>query len=335
MQINYFLAVDIGKSELFVLLRTREKILWEGKVENHYSKLKTMFKTLIKEYGVDPKECLVSMEYTGMYNFHLLLFLNNHHIPAWVIGGQHIKLSLGMQRGKSDPIDASRIAEYTIRFLDRMELWIPPRIAITKLKVLLKTRDRLIQGKIRLEIPINEMKAFATASEYRAVKAICQKPIDEMQKAIIAIEKEIKALLQSDEKIKNMYNKLTSIQGVGFVTGATFIAETNEFKDFADGKKLACHSGVAPFSYSSGKRIGKAHVSKKANLKLKTLLDLGARSAINCKAGEFKDYYFRKLAEGKPPMVIRNAIRNKIILRMVALIRNNTTYEKNYNLKVA
>lgn len=335
MQINYFLAVDIGKSELYFLLRTREKILWEGKVKNHYSELKTMFKTIKKEHNVDPKECLVSMEYTGIYNFHLLFFLSNNNIPTWVIGGQHIKLSLGMQRGKSDPIDARRIAEYTIRFLDKMELWVPPRTVITKLKVLLKTRDRLIDSKIRIEVPIKEMKDFASASAYRAVKSICQKSIDEIEKAITAIEKEIKDLLESDENLKNMYNKLTSIQGVGFVIGATFIAETNEFKDFTDGKKLACHSGVAPFSYSSGKRIGKAHVSKKANLKLKTLLDLGARSAINSSSGEFKDYYFRKLSEGKPPMVIRNAIRNKIILRMVAVIRNNTMYEKNYNLKVA
>jgi transposase len=335
MQFNYFLAVDISKAELYVLLRTRDRVLWRGKVENHYSQLKTMFKNLKKEFKFNPKECLVSMEATGMYNFHLLLFLNNHQIPATVIASQHIKNSLGMQRGKSDPIDAYRIADYTVRFLDKIELWTPPRKIITQLQVLLKTRDRLIDCRGRMETPINEMKLFISTSDYRAAKSVCQPVISELNKAVDAIDQEISDLLKSDEALNTMYKRLTSIQGVGFVIATTYIAATNEFKDFENGKKLACHSGVAPFSYGSGPRMSKAHISKRANLKLKTLLDLGARSAVLCKQGEFREYYHRKLAEGKPPLVIRNAIRNKIILRMVALIQNNTMYEKNYHKRVA
>ena len=137
-------------------------------------------------------------------------------------------------------------------------------------------------------------------------------------------------LNKNDKDLHEMYTRLESIQGVGPVTSVAFIVETNEFKDFSNGKKLACHSGVAPFSYSSGKRKGKAHVSHKANKKLKTLLDLCARSAVLGK-GEFKDYYRRKIAEGKSKLLVRNNIRNKIVLRMFAVVQNKTMYEKKFN----
>ncbi len=38
---------------------------------------------------------------------------------------------------------------------------------------------------------------------------------------------------------------------------------------------------------------------------------------------EFKDYYNRKKEEGKHAMSILNAIKNKLVLRAFAVVRNN------------
>lgn len=38
---------------------------------------------------------------------------------------------------------------------------------------------------------------------------------------------------------------------------------------------------------------------------------------------EFKVYYQRKLAEGKHKMLVLNNVRNKIILRLAAVIKND------------
>jgi len=56
---------------------------------------------------------------------------------------------------------------------------------------------------------------------------------------------------------------------------------------------------------------------------------MAALSAIKMK-GEFRDYFERKLAEGKNKMTIINAVRAKIINRIFALIREDRKYEKNY-----
>jgi hypothetical protein len=62
---------------------------------------------------------------------------------------------------------------------------------------------------------------------------------------------------------------------------------------------------------------------------MKRLLHLAALSAIKVK-GEFKQYYERKKAEGKHAMSILNAIRNKLVLRIFACVKNKRYYEKDY-----
>jgi transposase len=91
---------------------------------------------------------------------------------------------------------------------------------------------------------------------------------------------------------------------------------------------------VAPFKDESGKKKKREKVSHKANKKMKKLFHLLAMSAIRIK-GEMKQYYERKLAEGKNKMSVLNAIRNKIILRIFSCVKNKKCYEKNYGYPLA
>ena len=52
---------------------------------------------------------------------------------------------------------------------------------------------------------------------------------------------------------------------------------------------------------------------------------MAAISSIKNK-GELKTYYERKVAEGKNKMSVINAIRNKIIHRVFAVLKRNTEY---------
>jgi hypothetical protein len=46
------------------------------------------------------------------------------------------------------------------------------------------------------------------------------------------------------------------------------------------------------------------------------------------KDGELREYYIRKVAEGKNKMSVLNAIRAKLVLRMFAIIKFNKFYEQ-------
>jgi len=57
--------------------------------------------------------------------------------------------------------------------------------------------------------------------------------------------------------------------------------------------------------------------------------------ATRMKEGEMRDYYLRKVAEGKNKMLVLNAIRAKLIARMFAVIKNNRQYQKKYQFLLA
>ena len=86
--------------------------------------------------------------------------------------------------------------------------------------------------------------------------------------------------------------------------------------------------GVVPFEYTSGKSIkGKPHVHNMANKTLKKLLYMGAIAAVTY-YDEFKQYYKRKVEEGKPKMLVLNNVKNKMVLRLAAVIKNDKPYQK-------
>lgn len=90
---------------------------------------------------------------------------------------------------------------------------------------------------------------------------------------------------------------------------------------------MACYSGVVPFANQSGTSInGKHRVSSYADKSIKTTLHLAAMSAIRLK-NDLREYYLRKVAEGKNKMSVLNAIRNKIIHRIFAVIRSQIPYQ--------
>ena len=47
--------------------------------------------------------------------------------------------------------------------------------------------------------------------------------------------------------------------------------------------------------------------------------------------GELRNYYVRKVDEGKHKMTVINNVRNKLVNRIFACINNNRIYQKNFN----
>ena len=67
-----------------------------------------------------------------------------------------------------------------------------------------------------------------------------------------------------------------------------------------------------------------------ANKEMKTLLHLSVVAIISRGKGELFEYYQRKVAEGKVKMSVINALRNKVIQRVFACVKNNRKYEETY-----
>ena len=153
--------------------------------------------------------------------------------------------------------------------------------------------------------------------------------MDAMKADLKAVDKKIKELINQDPVLKELFDIVDSVKGIGPVIATEVLITTNEFKDVTDPKKYAYYNGFAPFEQSSGKYKGKSRVSNKANKKVKALFHNGAMSAIqHCK--ELKEYYQRKGNEGKNEMLVINNVCNKLIHRIFARVSRREKYNENH-----
>ena len=330
MDIRYFIGVDISKATLDWAIFDGKTIILQSQSANSETGIKATIKLIKALPDFKVAESVCCMEHTGIYNAHLLTYLRKISLPIWLENSLQIKKSGGLQRGKTDAIDAQRIAEYAFRFRDQMRLWQPPRAVLQKLAALSALRQRFLLVRQQLQQPITEQEGFVDVALQKQLAKNCQASFNAINADLESVERQIDELIQKDDRLKALFDWITSVPGVGPATATEVIVATDEFKAISDPKKLACHAGVAPFEYKSGSSVrGKTRVNQHARLRLKSVFHLGAMSAIRMK-GELRTYYQRKVGEGKNKMSVLNAVRNKLIHRVCSVVHRGQNYDKNY-----
>jgi transposase len=335
MESELFMGCDIAQDNFNYCLRNKSGIILQGQVTNTTKSIRSWLVELKKNHQCDLSQILFCMEHTGVYGLLLLRALHEQSLFICLESAANIKLSLGLQRGKSDKVDAQRIAEYALRYSDRMKQWSPKRKVIDHLQLLIRLRERLIKARLEISRFNEDAKRFMSKEEYQLVVKGSLVTLKAIEKDIDKADENIEELIMNDENLKKLSRFIRSVDGIGKVTCSAILVRTNEFIDFKEAKKFACTAGIAPFEHSSGSSIkGKTRVSHCAHKELKTLIHMCAVGTTSRK-GEFQDYYKRKLAEGKSKMSVINAIRNKLIHRVFAVVRDEVMYQKNYRYKLA
>jgi transposase len=249
-------------------------------------------------------------------------------IPLWLESALQIKFSLGLQRGKSDKVDSQRIAEYAYTYRKKCRVWVQPREIIDHLKQLRSLRERLMLVRRQLKAEPREITGYVNKKISSSVVHHCQTSLDAIKKDIEELDRTILDTITGDERLNQLFEWITSVTGVGKVLTTELLIATNEFKNFTNSKKFACHCGIVPFRYTSGTSLkSRARISKRGNKRMKSLLHLVAVSAIRYD-NDYKRYYDRRVAQGLHKMSILNVIRNKIVHRVFACVRQERVYIK-------
>jgi transposase len=333
MQIKHFIGIDVSKNTLDFSVVIDGKNLQHYCIKNSAREIKSTVNKIMRYFGATVDDTVFCMEHTGLYNLPLVKWLQSYQGKMWLESGVHIRKTLGLVRGKNDKVDSARIAMYAYLNRHQIKLWKAPRKLIERIAALLSQRARLCKARKQLNTANQEQRQFIDKDIMRSLNKYTSKTVVVINKQIEAIETEILGLIKEDEKLNPMYQIITSVHGIGFVTASYILVTTNEFININNPKKYACYSGVVPFEHSSGSSVrGKTRVSQMANKNIKTLLHLAALSSIQMQ-GDLQEYYHRKVAEGKNKMSVLNAIRNKLILRIFACVNQNREYEKIYSYK--
>lgn len=336
MKKTHFVGIDISKDYIDCALLSADHpgSFKDKKFKNCLDGFEKMEDWLIKN-NFDIKNWLICMEHTGTFGLLLFAWLSQKEFEYCVEPGLKIKRSLGITRGKSDKIDARRIADYALSNVHKLELFVFPSEQIVYLKQLLTFREQLVRNRTSFMNSIKSHQQYEQITGRKTVTDSIKALIKDYTSKIKQVEKELIEAICSDQELKKNYFLATSVKGIGLIIAGFMLVTTNNFKGFDNGRPFATYSGVAPYEYTSGTSIkGKAKVSQLANKTMKAMLSRGANSASKWDP-ELRAYFVRKQAEGKDYKVIINAISCKLINRVFAVVKRQTPYVTTYQQKIA
>jgi transposase len=333
-QTCFFLGIDVSKLwfdiSLMTVINFQKQPMITERFDNTIEGLALLKKWLKAQKVKFDNDTLLVIENTGIYHRLLWKFFSENNIPIHIGNAAHIKKSFGIARGKNDKIDSQRLCSYAYKNDDELKATSALNPEFLSLKDLITSRTRLKAQLGANRAYLKELKSINDKATQKMMEKAYKMAITGLQKSIDEIEKQITATIRSDESINTNYNFLLSVPGIGTVTATYILCCTNNFAGKISGKQLACYAGVVPFSDRSGTSLkGRNKVHKMANKELKSLLHMCALSTIK-NYQEFRNYYDRKINEGKHPNSVLNAICNKIVLRAAAVVNNQKDYVENY-----
>jgi len=329
-----YLGMDVSKLWVDItLLRLadhQKQPATSERFDNSEAGMKALDKWLRKQQVPFDDNSLLVVENTGVYHRLIWAYCSSHGLPLHIGNATHIKYSFGIARGKNDKLDSQRLCSYAYKNAEELKATPVLNPALLQLKDLMTARSRLLSQYNSIRQYLGELKLSNTKAVHQALEEVHAAALKGIRASLKTVEEQIHQLVQQQQAIKNNYDLLVSVPGIGHLTAVYIICCTNNFICKITGKQLASYAGVAPFGNSSGTSIkGRDKVHHMANKELKKLLHMGALSAIQ-HYEEFRAYNERKVKEGKHQLLVLNAIRSKIVLRAVAVINNQHKYVDNH-----
>jgi transposase len=273
-------------------------------------------------------ELVVILEATGVYYENLAWQLFNSGRKVIVVLPNRAKKyiqSLGY-KSKNDRIDAKALAYMGAE--RALQPWQPMSAQLYLLRKLTREHEQIQQMRTQT---INHLhaEAYSMFSASTTVKRL-QTMLELFQAQLKAIEQEIKTTIQADSLLQDKISKLTTIKGVGLLTAATIIAETNGFALFTNQKQLTSYAGYDVVENQSGKRSGKTKISKQGNSHIRRILHMPAFNVVSKNVPVFKALYERLTAKGKKKMVAYVAVQKKLLLLIYTLWKKDEAWQPDY-----
>lgn len=274
-----------------------------------------------------PAGSILCAEHTGTYGDLLVFLCNQYGIAIALVSGYTVRHSLGIVKGKSDPIDAARLREYGERFSDKLSFREYQGEHMSELRQLYTLRSQLV--KSRKEIITGAHARDQMPMQRIRVNQILKSALLSLGEQIREVEKEIGLIIENNRELEENYGLCVSITGVGPVIATDLIIRTGNFLVIDTAGKAASYAGVCPFPNASGNMVGKSRTSSFADRTLKSLLYMGAKTAVKHNK-EYRLYYQKKQQEGKPHYLIMNNVMNKLLRTMYSVVKNRTPYARDY-----
>lgn len=283
----------------------------------------------LQQHNLQPDNTALCMEATGVYSEALAYFVHANGYRIAVEPPLKVKRAFDTSGHKSDAVDSRQIAEYACRFFDELAFWQPKADILEQIKVLLTTRE---QFSAQLTAHRNALKTLQRKVVVTPLaEQLHQESITQLKNHIKSIEEEIQRLIDQDPSYRQMVSLLMSVPGVGLLLAAQMLVIVENSPEPVSAKTLAAYIGICPYERLSGTslfmRSSSRHYGPAAVRKLLYLAAMSVRTHHT----QFREYFLRKVAEGKSKQLVLNNIANKLLKIMCAVLRTQTPYIPNYH----
>jgi len=323
---KYFVGVDIASATFTACVGTTPwaVVVKPETFDNHEDGF-TSFLSRLEQQKLPADQTVVCMEATGVYGEGLAYFLYASGYSVAVEPPLNIQRKFPVNSSKNDLQDSQHIAEYASRYTDKLSLWKPRNEILEQIKILLTTRQQFSTQLTAHKNALHAVNRKRVSSEL--AKQVHADMIVQIVKHIKAFDLEIRRLIDSDPTFKAALLLLLSIPGIGLQLAAHLIIMTQYS---LDPRVLSAFVGICPYEHQSGSSVYRNPTSRHYGPPaIRKLLYLAACS-VSTHRKEFRQYFLRKKAEGKPGKLVLNNIQNKLLKIACAVLQSQKPFIPNY-----
>lgn len=313
------LGIDIAKLTFDVCLLKQQQRQWQ-QFNNSPAGFKQL-KQWLAQQGVD--QVHACMEATSVYYEGVATCLYEAGHQVSVVNPLRIKAfrKSRLRRTKNDKQDAFLIAQFCQQ--QQPALWQPLSPAQSDLQALVRHRQALLNDRQQQRNRLESCRTLVVAASLERMMATLNPEIE-------AIEQAIADHIDQHPDLKNQYDLLLTIPGLGAITAAQLLAEMPFLAEYASAKQAAADAGLSPGEWSSGTSIhAQTRLCKIGKARVRKLLFFPALSALRHNP-LIQALQVRLLARGKPKMVIVGAAMRKLLHIAYGVLKNKIPFDPHY-----
>ena len=324
-EISFYVGIDISKKKFDAALLSADDKPKSRTFANTAESFEELLAWL-KRNMVRLDQVHVCMEATGTYGTALARFLYERGCRVSVVNPATVSafLKSSLSRNKTDKADAIGISRYARAFTPAP--WIPPVAEVAHLQALVRRRESLLQMRTMEACRLDSIPEGSQGSEDK-VKASIEAVIALFNEQIEAIDRDIRTHIKGHPSLKEQYDLLDSIPGIGEVTAALLLAELPDLSTFKDAPALAAFAGLSPQQKESGSSVrGRSRLSKMGSARLRKAFFFPGMSAVqwNPLVRALKQ---RMEARGKSKMAILGAAMRKLLHIVFGVLKSGKPFD--------
>lgn len=333
MEVKYSLGIDISYETFDANLSVidsdqKVKVIASHKFANTLVGFAECYKWTEKNRKQTDIRLVTTMEATGVYyeNCALFLFKKGYTIAVVLPNKAKKYLQSTGLKSKNDKIDAKGLARMGAE--QSLKSWEPMSEFFYQLRELTRQQQSLQEHRTILvnQVHANENGMFLNKMVMKQLNEL----ITTIDSQIKMIEEAIEKYMASNTEVAAKVKKIAKIKGVGVLTIAALIAETNGFALFSSASQLVSYAGYDVVENQSGKHKGKTRISKKGNSRIRRALHMPALSVVRWEQKPFVDLFKRTLEKHNLKMKSYVAVQKKLLVVIYALWKKNEEYNNNY-----